>query len=147
MRSILLVVFALLLFYNTNGQSKWVLIYTNDAYGEPVYGNFQELIQAVEAGKEIRVGWNMGSGERVVKHYAPAQFITIMDSVVYAQISPIIGQQPSYEKQQMTFHENLQWSMIAGSHGKNDTLMRDVISGDIIGHNMYRWGTEWFVRN
>ncbi|MCG8390291.1 MAG: hypothetical protein MJA30_32380 [Cytophagales bacterium] len=146
MRFIILFIFSGALSIHVNGQA-WRSVYTNDAYGKPVKGDFQALIQAIEAGKEVRISWNMGSGEQIVKHYAPVQFITIIDSIVYAQITPIIGQKPSFEKKQVTFHENLQWSMIAGSHGKNDTIMRDVISGSILGHNMYRWGTEWFIRD
>ncbi len=89
----------------------------------------------------------MGGGEQVVEHSAEIQFLTLMDGVVYGQIHPIIGQKPSFSKQQITFHENLQWSMIAATNGKNDTIFRDINSGVILDHNIYRWSTEWFIRD
>ncbi len=142
----ILTILILLLAPNAFGQNNWKLVYAHNAEGQATFGNLTDLIGAVRAGKDVKIGWKMGSGSKFVEHTAQAQFLTIMDSTVYAQITPIIGQQPSFTKRQITFHEHLQWSMIASTNGKNDTMMKDVSSGTILDHSLYRWATKWFVR-
>ena len=123
-------------------QSNWKLIYHNDENGKTLGGDIESLKEAIEAGEVIRVGF----GSRRVKHFAEASFFTIMkDSIVFAQGRPIIGQTPNFETGEITFKENLEWSFIAGTNGKMTAMMRNVITGEILGHRVRKNEFKWFV--
>ncbi len=148
--------FALLLFlFSTltaasQEYNHWQLLYSNDENGKSLAGDINSLIKAVRNGEEIRIYW---SSQRPndptikVEHFADAKFLTILsDTVVFAQIDPIIGQSPSFKNQTISLKENLEWSMIAASNGKTDTMMRNVISGEILGHGIQGRAIKWYCK-
>ncbi len=123
-------------------QSNWKLIYHNDENGITLNGTIEALRNAVESGETIRIGW----GSKRVTHVAEASFLTIMeDSIVFAQIRPIIGQTPNFETAEITFKENLEWSFIGGTNGKMTTMMRNMITGEIVGHRTRQSSFKWFI--
>lgn len=133
-------------------QEKWVLIYENDAEGKAVHGTMADLIQAVREGKSARIYYRSGTpgvSKRFVEHTATVKFFTILNAPegmqVMGQIDPIIGQTPNFETMQIELKENLEWAMIASTTGKHDTMMRNVISGEVLGHKLYECGIKWFV--
>lgn len=143
--------FISLLSFQVHAQSaRWNLVFENDRDGNAVTGNHDDLIAAVRAGEEIRLGWQSprrGTPERWVEHVADAKFITILSGqVVFAQIDGIVGQTPDFNEMKVLLKENLSWTMIAGSNGKMDAIMRDMSSGEIKGHNQRQNGFKWWVR-
>lgn len=133
-------------------QENWELVYENDRDGNTVTGSLDELISSIRNGKNIRIYFKMGRAKQpevFVEHTALAKFTTVMNSpngqYVTAQIDPIVGQVPNYEDGQVQLKENLEWSLIASSSGTNDTMTRNVITGEIVDHRLVRWGTKWFV--
>ncbi|MEO9869127.1 hypothetical protein [Ekhidna sp.] len=131
--------------YQSFSQDNWELIYHNDDLGNSISGDLNSLIKAVESGEEIRIAWGSRSGR--IKHLAEASFITVMkDSIVFAQIDPIIGQTPNFENGEIAFKENLEWSFIGGSNGKMTTIMRNVVTGDILGRNVRKSSFKWFIK-
>ncbi|RDY59594.1 hypothetical protein [Flagellimonas nanhaiensis] len=133
-------------------QDKWELVYENDAEGAVVTGELNDLISAIQNGQNIRIYFKMArrsNPEIYVEHTALVKFTTVMNSpngqFVTGQIDPIVGQIPDYEKGLVLLKENLEWSLIASSNGNNDTMTRDVITGEIVGHKIVKWGTKWFV--
>ena len=152
MKKILFLIIAICCIANSFSQDKghWKLVYHNDKDGKTIEGNIQDLIKAARNGKEIRIYWSSqrkNDATKKVEHFADAKFLTIMsDTIVFAQIDPIIGQTPSFDDQIITFKENLEWSLIAASNGKSDTMMRNVITGEIIGHGKAHFAIKWYVR-
>ncbi len=135
-------------------QDGWKLIYENDAEGNPVNGDLEELILAIRNGEMVRIYYNSKKAKHsntYVEHTALVKFFTIMNSpqgrFVTAQIDPIIGQIPDFEEEKVVLKENLEWSLIASTNGKNDTMTRNLISGEIVGHQIRKWGTKWFIEN
>lgn len=132
------------------GKSDWKLVYHNDKDGKTIEGKISDLIEAVRQGKEIRIYWSSqrkSDPSKKVEHFADAKFLTVLsDTIVFAQIDPIIGQTPSFEKQTIQLKENLEWSLIAASNGKSDTMMRNVVTGEIIGHGQGKFGIKWFIK-
>ncbi|UJH67800.1 hypothetical protein [Allomuricauda sp. SCSIO 65647] len=133
-------------------QDNWALVYENDAEGTAVGGSLAELILAIQNGETVRLYYNSMTpdhSDTYVEHTVLAKFITIMNSqhgrFVTAQIDPIVGQIPDFEGKQVLLKENLEWSLIASTNGKNDTMTRNVITGEIVSHQIRRWGTKWFV--
>lgn len=131
-------------------KDNWELVYHNDVEGNTVEGNIEALIEAVRKGDEIRIYWSAQSPNdktKKVEHFADAKFLTVLsDSIVFAQIDPIIGQTPDFDSQTIRFKENLQWSLLAASNGKSDTMMRNVVTGEIIGHNLVPFAIKWYTR-
>ncbi len=134
-------------------QENWKLVYENDGKGKAIHGSLEELISAVQNGETVRLYFMMGrvnDPDFYVEHTAIAKYFTIMNSpkgrFVTAQINPIIGQIPDFDQEQVLLKENLEWSLIASSNGQNDTMTRNVITGEIVDHQIRRWGTKWFVQ-
>ena len=147
-KSYLFLLFAICSF--TVQAQTWELVYHNDLDGNPVSGSQEDLIQAVRDGQDIRLAWWSQSSKdpkRKVEHLADAKFLTIMsDIVVFAQIDPIYGQTPDFEEQKITLKENLQWVMIAGTNGKFESMMTDIITGEIKGHGIRQLPFKWYVK-
>ena len=147
-------VFGLIFSLPTEGISQspsWKLVYENDASGNSTFGELDSLVHAIRSGAEVRIAWSGGRPNDSlirVEHLANAKFLTIMSSgkSVQAQIDPIIGQTPDFENQQISFKENLSWCLLASSNGKADHLMRNMITGEIISHQIRQRSFKWFVR-
>lgn len=145
---LLLLFISLPLFAQQN--NNWKLIYHNDKDGKTIEGKLDDLIEAVRQGEKIRIYWSSqrkSDPTKKVEHFADAKFLTVLsDTIVFAQIDPIIGQTPSFEKQTIQLKENLEWSLIAASNGKSDTMMRNVVTGQIIGHGQASFGIKWYIK-
>lgn len=130
-------------------QNNWELIFENDKEGNRVHGNIEKLISAIQEGKNIRVYFVMGNAKTFVEHLTTADMLTIMNApfgkFVAAQITPIKGQVPNFEKGTLTLKENLEWSCIITTNGNNDQMTRNEITGEIIEHTTRFWGTKWFA--
>lgn len=146
----LLFVFSFSLIYLSGFAQDWKLVYHNDADGNAIEGDIEELIQAVYDGKEVRMAWWSRKNEEGVSrvyHIADAAFLTIMmDSVVMAQIRPIYGQTPEFEDYTITLKGNLEWVSVGGTNGQSDAMMRNVVTGEIVGHNQRKNARKWYVR-
>ncbi|WP_271781876.1 hypothetical protein [Aquimarina algiphila] len=131
--------------------SNWKLIYHNDKDGKALEGKIETLIKAVRNGEKIRVYWSSqrrSDKTKKVEHFTDAKFLTILsDTIVFAQIDPIIGQTPSYDTQTVKLKENLEWSLIAATNGKSDTMMRNVVTGEILGHRLVPFAIKWYVKH
>ena len=128
----------------------WQLVYAHDAEGEATDGSLEALKEAVRKGHELRISFSSRHGaedSRWVEHTVELTFLTIMsDTLVAGQIRPIIGQTPDFEQMTIVFKENLSWSMLASTSGLCDTIMREVITGEIVNHSQRRFALKWFVR-
>jgi hypothetical protein len=104
---------------NQKGEDGWTLVYANNENGTKVSGDLGKLISAVRNGEPIRIGWTVEhptDKSLKVEHFADAKFLTILsDSIVFAQIEPIVGQTPSIKDKTFTLKENIEWSFSASS--------------------------------
>jgi hypothetical protein len=128
----------------------WNLIYENDENGKKLAGNLDTLLRAVRKGEPIRIAWQIEhpTNKRLkVEHFADAGFVTILnDTVVFAQIDPILGQTPNIKDQFISLKENTSWAFCASSLGNNDSMNMNTKTGDILDHKNWRTGIKWFVR-
>ncbi len=129
---------------------QWQLIYHNDKDGMAINGDIETLKSAVRSGQEIRIGWGFQHPtikNISVEHVADASFLTIQsDSIIHAQIRPIVGQSPDFDNGTITLKENLEWVFIGGTNGKMDRMTRNIITGDIIDHKLSGYEFKWFIR-
>ena len=146
----ILLLLLLLGFGVAKAQSNWKLVYENDNNGDPVAGKIENLISAIQEGKQVRIYFIMGRNETYVEHTTDVKFTTVMSTpdgkFVTAQIDPIVGQIPNFENGTVSLKENLEWSLIASTTGSNDQMTRNLITGEIVEHSMRTWGTKWFVK-
>lgn len=153
--NIMKLVFALVLFFMLSigyDQNNWKLIYENDAQGNLLNGNLEELIMSIQNGQKVRIYYTSKRANKInnyVEHVFDAKALTIMNSsgeqFVMAQIDPIKGQTLNYNDGHVTLKENLEWSLIVSTSGKNDTMMRNIVTGEIVSHSVFQWGIKWFV--
>lgn len=130
----------------------WRLVFRNGPDGATEFGNKNELIEAVRQGYPIRVGWGGKSAKdpnRSVEHIADCQFATIANQKeVFAQITPIVGQQPTLtgDSLSIVFREGAQWVAIFGTNGFSNRMMTNQIEGNSVsGQNERFSATSWYV--
>jgi hypothetical protein len=135
---------------NMKADTRWNLVYANDENGNKLSGDLDKLIALVKNGEPIRISWTIEhptNKEIKIEHFADAKFITIMsDSVVFAQIDPIIGQVPSIKDRFITFKENIEWAFSASSLGNNDSMNLNLTTGEILDHKPFKCGIKWFTK-
>lgn len=131
-------------------QQNWTLIYHNNINGNAVEGNIDDLISGIRNGEEVRIAWwfQHPTVEKVkVEHLTDAAFLTIQsDSIVLAQIRPIVGQAPDFNEGVIKLRENLEWVFIGGTNGKMDTIVRNVVTGEIVEHNLNNSAFRWYMK-
>lgn len=131
----------------------WVLMYRNDDNGNSMFGDKDQLIEAVRNGLPVRIGFgSRGSTDstKSIEHVTNAHFLTISNGKeVFAQIEPIIGQYPVLENDSLsiTFRQNINWSIIVGTNGFSDRLSTDYLTDTIIGNRTRATEVSWFVRS
>lgn len=82
-------------------QSNYKVIFEADSKGETISGKRQDLLNYVQNGNPIRVGWVLNFKHPETKdmvemqHWTDAGFITTLDGHVFAQINSIYQQGPS----------------------------------------------------
>lgn len=90
------------------------LVYANDSEGRTTAGDKEALIEAVRLGRSIRVVTH----GRTILHAADAQFLSVFEGEVFAQLTPIDTQRPTREPVQILFREpGVQWHAIVGTNG------------------------------
>ncbi|WP_299244291.1 hypothetical protein [uncultured Aquimarina sp.] len=118
---------------STNDSKGWQIVYSNDSEGNPLLGDIDNLKKAVRQGCEIRVGWGQYSeykkdgltGVFAVEHTADAQFLTINKGHVYAQLSRIMGQAPSRERNHINLVKTHYWQSVLGTTGEMTQVYLD----------------------
>ena len=150
MKIIIIIISILCLSFTSLAQNNWELVYHNDKDGKTIEGKIENLIEAIRNGKDIRIYWSSqrkNDRTKKVEHLTEAKFLTVLsDTIVFAQIDPIIGQTPNYDLQTVKLNEKLEWVLIAATNGKSDSMMRNIITGEIIGHNLVPFEIKWFVK-
>lgn len=134
---------------NTISSSGWELVFRNDSKGKVVFGDKEKLIDAVRNGYPVRLGFGdrrPNDTTKSVEHVAEAEFLTITNTQeVFAQLKPIVGQNPDLDSLKITFRENLSWTFMGGTNGFSDRLTRDVINDSIVGHQSRPTAISWYV--
>jgi hypothetical protein len=156
MKTALIIGLSILVAIGLFGQNKenqkvddgWTLLYANDENGNRVSGDLGKLISAVRNGEPIRIGWTIEDPTNKslkVEHFADAKFVTILsDSIVFAQIDPIVGQTPSIKDKTVTLKGNIEWCFSASSLGNNDSMYVNTKTGEIMDHEPLKCGIKWF---
>ena len=98
------------------------VIYRTNAKGESVLGSIKSLINYIQEGYPIRVGWKLDldqDGRADLEHWADAKFISILGGQVFAQIESIYAQSPRADLPQIQIgRENMKWVAVIGTNGK-----------------------------
>ncbi|WP_350293534.1 hypothetical protein [uncultured Croceitalea sp.] len=132
-------------------QKDWVLVYKNNAFGEALEGNKMELVNAVRNGSPVRVGFGgrlRSDSTLTIEHIFETQFITILnDNEVYAQMEPIIGQNPLIEKDTTNIlFRHTQWNIIVGTNGFSDRITMTLNRDSVTSQNQKNMSASWFVK-
>ena len=137
-----------------NDSPSWKLIYRNDKNGEPVYGNKEELIEAIRNGYPIRVGWasrRKSDSTKSVEHVSDVEFITIANTgEVFAQITPFLAQRPDLNSDTLSMTLlPIESSWILGTNGLISSVSKD-FQKDTVSTSpprLFGYGLSWFVQH
>lgn len=103
------------------GQESEILLKT-DFDGKVTEGSIKNLIENIEKGESIRIGWQLDFNEDKIpdlEHWIDANFLTIMSGHVFNQIEPIYMQAPMAQIPQVEISNSpLQWTAIIGTNSK-----------------------------
>ena len=120
MREILVFIFlAAMLSVSAQTKKNSNLVYEANSNGERTFGSIDSLTNAIQMGKQIRVGFSMGS----VEHWVDAGFLTIYEGHVFAQIEGIFIQTPSISRKkkipkiEFGSKEDDSWAAVIGTTG------------------------------
>ncbi|MEM8525489.1 MAG: hypothetical protein AAGG68_12685 [Bacteroidota bacterium] len=127
-----------------NATQGWQMVFKNDENGATTFGNKSGLIDAVRLGYPVRIAW----GGNRVEHVANADFLTIFEGEVFAQISTIVGQAPRIDGDsvKIRFRPQNHWTKIAGTNGYSTSLMTDYFQDTLVSGGTDRYSaTTWYV--
>lgn len=97
-------------------------------------GSKKALVDAVESGHAIRVGFGLGQGTTggyYLTHWIEAHFLTVLGENVFTQTPIIHRQRPDAEKGDMTFPEKPEtW---VGTIGTNGLIHSRFLESDTVG--------------
>lgn len=81
---------------NQNSVGQYQIIYEADREGNRISGSLEKLIELVDNGNPVRVGWELVSKwpdtVTVMRHWTNGGFVTTLRGHVFAQIPAIFGQ-------------------------------------------------------
>jgi hypothetical protein len=104
-----------------NGQESEILLKT-DFDGKIIDGSLKNLIENIEKGESIRIGWQLDFNDDKIpdlEHWIDGNFLTIINGHVFNQIEPIYGQVPMTAIPQVQISDSpIQWTAIIGTNGK-----------------------------
>ncbi len=136
----------------TQNDVGWTLVYKHDKQGNAIYGNKEKLIQAIQNGLPVKVGYGRQvNEERSLEHLADAQFLTILkikgQHDVFAQVPPIMRQDPFKKNDSVAVRmvPEFQWRTTVGTNGISSNVMVNVFKDSLNGSNQNRRGALWFV--
>jgi len=115
-----LLCFLLLGYLTTYSQNENILLKT-DFNAEITYGNVDDLIEAINRGASIRVGWSLdfdGDEKGDLTHWIDAEFLSIYKGQVFNQILPINRQYPQKDVAEIVLKNNsIEWTGMIGTNG------------------------------
>ena len=116
-------------------KNSYSIIYEADKEGRTTFGSLEKLLDYVQNGNPIRVGWVLRfktseDGETIeMQHWADAGFVTTLNGHVFAQINSIFQQGPGLGNLPSVFLVNDKphgWVSIIGTTGvMRQKYMRD----------------------
>jgi len=77
--------------FSHTAEVHWQSVYHHGPNGKTISGNKEKLFEAVRKGQQIRIYMKL----KTVEHSMDANFITIFENEIYAQIDQIKGQKPN----------------------------------------------------
>ena len=126
----------------TIGQSvavlSWQLVFENDEQGNRISGSKDVLIEAVRSGKPVRVYF----AGRTIEHAVEANFLSIFEGEVFAQLIEIQSQRPGRAPVRIEFRT-------AGEKRRAIIGTNGFVTAYIDGNepNNRAGGSRWYVQN
>ncbi len=135
-----------------SNESGWILVYKHDKQGNALYGSKEKLIEAIQNGLAVRVGYGTKiSEDRSLEHIADAGFLSILkiesQHEIFAQVDPIYRQNPFRENDTIAIKmvPDNQWRTTISTNGISSNAMINIFNDSLQGSNENRRGANWFV--
>ncbi|MEM7701551.1 MAG: hypothetical protein AAF251_06395 [Pseudomonadota bacterium] len=96
-------------------------LFGTDLEGSASHGSKDALIEAVNKGTSLRIGWGLdfdGDGASELVHWADAEFLTVWEGEVYTQVGPVHAQTPIKGQSRVEIKsDNSEWRGSIGTNG------------------------------
>jgi uncharacterized protein YlzI (FlbEa/FlbD family) len=137
MMKLKLLLFLLTCCLSINAQS-WEKIYQNDENGKPLFGNKHALIEAIKAGKDVKIMMMNGDFE----YYTPAENIWIKDGTVTIQNTQQVAVKDDLTIQSDAYN----WIIMVNTNGVRHMSRWRLGEHTNKGDNKDKVNVTWFVR-
>ncbi|MEL7119645.1 MAG: hypothetical protein AAFO07_09395 [Bacteroidota bacterium] len=106
----------------SNLQAQQQLLLKTDFNGKITKGSIEAVIEAVQEGAKIRVGWQHDIDYDNVpdlEHWVNAEFLSVLKGHVFNQVTPIYRQVPNFDLPQINIvASDMMWTAVVGTNGK-----------------------------
>lgn len=144
--TLFLVSVVLLVFCFASTSFAWTLVYENDANGNTTYGNIQDLIDAVNAGKQVRFSITLIGFDGVTNTSVyEAEIVWVRNNKVYAQDTSPVG--ASFQGDELPFNQPAYYLFQnVSTTGVVFTSRWRVGEHTSEGESRYNFPIKWFVQ-
>ncbi len=127
--------------------SDWRVVYRNDAQGRRVAGTRSRLVDAVTAGRPLRLGWGAKRKDVAWAHSAEPDFVTLtQESEVVAQLPEHLGQRSYHRADEARFSDDARlWRGLLSTTGTFDAAWIDRGTGKITRRLPQRAWVTWMA--
>jgi hypothetical protein len=119
------------------------LLFETGFDAQPIRGSKTGLAEAVERGEPIRVGWSLdfdNDAKADLTHWSDAQFLTVFEGAVFAQLPDISVQSPVIGQADVRLSSAaVTWRGMLGSNGTLQGTFSDGRSAAAAPHVAIRW--------
>lgn len=136
----------------TTPEPIWTAVYKNGTHGEDLSGSKEQLLNAIRAGKDMRIGWGLmrevNGNKKSIEHVTSPVFITIVDeSEVVAQLPEHLAQKNYWNINKAEFdHAAVMWRGLISTTGSFDAIWVNRATGEEVRRSPQRGAFNWYVQ-
>lgn len=130
-------------------QSTWHVVYKNNKQGNTISGSKQELISAIRAGSDIKIGWGSKGKNHSIEHLSNPIWLAILDEKeVVAHLDPQVLSNINWETLSATYKDSLklreEWRVVITTKGEFDAIWYDKKHDSLIKRRPQNHNITWF---
>jgi len=135
-----------------NSDSNWSAVFKNDKDGNTIQGSKKELINAIRAGADIRIGWGSKGKEHQIEHLSDPIWIAVLDKKeVMVHLHPQVLSSINWDNYTTNYADSTllrkEWRVVLNTKGEFDAIWYNrkehIVSKRVPQNHVI----TWFARN
>ncbi len=138
--------------FSCSSQSeKWVIAFKTDTEGNTISGSKKNLIDAIRAGNDIKVGWGFKGKAHSIEHVSNPIWLAVLDEQeVIAHLDPQVLSSIDWEELRPNYADSSlftkEWRVVLSTKGDFDAVWIDRKENKVVERRPQQHPTTWFVR-